>query len=340
MKDRLITGPSLLACDRQGARSQGARGAPHDLRSSFYSQMKKRPSTLPKRRTSPASSPRIRYAVSRLLLNMANYVDATSQILYERNLERFGELVHSATPAMKGARSHAACHTWRRWILNQIQVVDDRARSFSATRRRRRDCRSHRSSRFSRPPPTARFPDGSSSSCSTSKRPGTKATTLSATTPTISTCSPDTSRHTPRIATPHGVTSKTVTGFLRYMRVVRGNSSSSNRRRLASLRRFFGYLLHTGAIEAIRRRPSLGSSTSVSRRRLDPLGGPTLSRSGEIDELSKPRLRDLPPLPLLRLHPLRAPLPYSERLRPRQGDDHLCRAQRGDAEHPALPRLL
>lgn len=54
--------------------------------------------------------------------------------------------------------------------------------------------------------------------------------------------------HAPWIARPADVTGPTISGFLRYMQVIRGNSAMSNRRRLASIRRFFRYLYESGAI--------------------------------------------------------------------------------------------
>lgn len=54
---------------------------------------------------------------------------------------------------------------------------------------------------------------------------------------------------TPWIVTPGDVTADIITDFLTYMRLIRGNSPSSNRRRLVSLRRFFAYLMETGEIE-------------------------------------------------------------------------------------------
>lgn len=56
------------------------------------------------------------------------------------------------------------------------------------------------------------------------------------------------SAYAPWVVTPEDVTSQIITGFLRYMRVVRGNSATSTKRRLSSLRRFFGYLVQCGEI--------------------------------------------------------------------------------------------
>lgn len=56
------------------------------------------------------------------------------------------------------------------------------------------------------------------------------------------------SAYAPWVVAPDDVTSQIITGFLRYMRVVRGNSATSNKRRLSTLRRFFGYLVQSGEI--------------------------------------------------------------------------------------------
>ena len=53
----------------------------------------------------------------------------------------------------------------------------------------------------------------------------------------------------PYVAAPADVEPHMIRGFLRYLSIERGNGPASNRRRLASLRRFFAYLFETGALQ-------------------------------------------------------------------------------------------
>lgn len=54
--------------------------------------------------------------------------------------------------------------------------------------------------------------------------------------------------YAPHVSSPRDVDLEVITGFFRYLRIVRGNSLTSSRRRLVALRRFFGYLVHQGVI--------------------------------------------------------------------------------------------
>lgn len=77
--------------------------------------------------------------------------------------------------------------------------------------------------------------------------------------------------HAPWITKPGDVTSETIVDFLTYMRIHRGNSPSSNRRRLVTIRRFFAYLLRNGEVYE-----NPAASISVERGRPQPT--PVLTR--------------------------------------------------------------
>src|SRR5690606_5321294 len=64
-------------------------------------------------------------------------------------------------------------------------------------------------------------------------------------------------KHEPGIGYVSQLTPASVEGFFNHMAGVRGNRRSSNRRRLAALRRYFRFLVSTGSIE---RDPSAGIS--------------------------------------------------------------------------------
>ncbi|MBO2521488.1 MAG: hypothetical protein CW345_06765 [Firmicutes bacterium] len=85
--------------------------------------------------------------------------------------------------------------------------------------------------------------------------------------------------YVPGVETPEDIDSRVVTGFFRYLRLVRGNSAASSRRRLASLRRFFAYLERQGAIprdpssavpaQRVRSRPSVTLTRDEALRLLE-----------------------------------------------------------------------
>lgn len=77
--------------------------------------------------------------------------------------------------------------------------------------------------------------------------------------------------HAPWIVTPRDVTEATVTSFLKFMRNERGNSPSSNRRRLVAIRRFFSYLAERGEVDA-------NPAESVVVERAAPRPTPGLTR--------------------------------------------------------------
>lgn len=93
--------------------------------------------------------------------------------------------------------------------------------------------------------------------------------------------------HAPFVSAPSDVDAEIIRQYLRHLSLERGNSPASNRRRLASLRRFFGYLLSEGVIDA-------DPCAPVSVRRAQPRPHPALTREEALRFLQAAKMSRFP----------------------------------------------